>query len=82
MKYTRTMQKGIHSLINDIAVHTGHNTVYMREFLKDTYWGERDGVFSLALNKCNPHDAQSFYEWLLEISFDLGIEYSTFTDDP
>lgn len=82
MNYTRKQQSGIHAMIADIAKHTGHNTVELREYLKSQYWGEREGTFSLALDKCKPHDAQLFYEYILSLSMDLGVEYGTWTDDP
>ena len=80
MTYTRKMQAGIYCMIADISKHTGHNVVEMRDYLKSQYWGDKDGRFSLALNKCKPHDAQLFYEYILSLSFDLGIEYCVMVD--
>lgn len=82
MNYTRKQQSGIHACIADIAKHTGHNTVELRDYLKQQYWGDREGAFSLALDRCQPIDAQLFYEFILSLAMDLGVEYGTWTDDP
>lgn len=76
------MQSGIFAIIRDLAEHTGHNTVDVREILKAKFWDERPGTFSLSLVDCNPVDANDFYNYLLDLSMDLGIQYSTWTEDP
>lgn len=82
MEYTRKMQSAIYAMIADISAHTGHNTVELREFLKSQYWGDRDGEFSLALDKCKQHDAEGFYNYIFSLSLDLGVEYCTWASDP
>lgn len=77
MSYTRKMQSGIHALIADLSAHTGHNVVELRETLKTMYWGDRDGTFSLALDKCSDIDANLFYEFILDLALDYGIEFCT-----
>ena len=80
MKYTRRMQSAVYCLFSDIAQHTGFTTVEVKDYLKQQYWGERDGNFSLALNKCKPHDAQLFFEYILSLAMDLGVEYCVMLD--
>ena len=82
MKYTSKSQNGILALISDLASYTGHTTVELREILKAEYWGEREGTFSLALDKCSPHDAEHFYLYILTLALDIGIEFGVWTDDP
>lgn len=81
MTYTRKMQQGIHCLIFDIAQHTGFNTVYIREYFKRLYWGDREGSFSLALGICSDIDAQAFYEVLTDFALDMNIELSTWSNE-
>lgn len=80
MKYTRKQCSGIHAVIRDIAVYTGHDTVTTREVLKQMFWGDRVGTFSLALDKCNPVDAQDFYNFLIDFALELGVEFATWAE--
>lgn len=80
MKYTPKLCSAIHAIIRDISKHTGTNTVYTREILKSTFWGDRCGTFSLAIAKCNPIDAEDFYQFLFDFALDIGVEFSTWTD--
>lgn len=75
------MQAGIHALLADIAAYTGFTSVEMREYFKQQYWGDREGTFSLSLDKCEPYDAQLFYEVLAEFALRHEIELCTWSNE-